>query len=344
MTSDLKASKIVEFLEAAYDFETADQPWVERVMASLCGVWKRGIAVHGGLYDATDLHEIRWSTIHIAGFTPEGIDWLMRGRELISPRMAARNFRHYLVETNEAALPEMRSMNDALAKLGLRNTIYVNSLDPEHLGMLVGLWCRGKEPPPEEDLAVFRRLAHHLAAAYRCRRRLRGSYGERGSIDATEGAAAILDARLRVVHAEGAAKAADERRRLVESAAARDRARTSAREANEVTARLSQFRPLTSAQWTLVDAYELNGTRYIVARENQADVRGVAMLSGRERQAVAYVAAGQSTKETAYALGISANTVRVLLARAAAKLGVKSRAELLRHPDVRKLRPEAELE
>ena len=95
--------------------------------------------------------------------------------------------------------------------------------------------------------------------------------------------------------------------------------------ASEVTERLSRFRPLTSAQWTLVDAYECNGTRYIVARENQANVRGLARLSSRERQAVAYVAAGQSTKETAYALGISANTVRVLLARAAAKLGAKTR-------------------
>jgi DNA-binding CsgD family transcriptional regulator len=102
---------------------------------------------------------------------------------------------------------------------------------------------------------------------------------------------------------------------------ARDAARTSKSESDES---LRRWRPLTSARWTLVDSFERNGTRYIVARENQAEVRGLASLSDQERQAVAYLALGQSTKQTAYALGISDATVRVLLARAASKLGVRS--------------------
>jgi DNA-binding CsgD family transcriptional regulator len=56
---------------------------------------------------------------------------------------------------------------------------------------------------------------------------------------------------------------------------------------------------------------------------------------------VVYLAVGQSTKETAHALGISAATVRVLLSRASAKLKVRSREELLGHPDMRQLRPVA---
>ena len=86
-------------------------------------------------------------------------------------------------------------------------------------------------------------------------------------------------------------------------------------------------------------AFERDGTRYVVARENQTAVRGLQDLSDRERQAVAYLAVGQSTKETAYALGISDATVRVLLARAATKLGVGSRAALLAHPAVRAISP-----
>jgi DNA-binding CsgD family transcriptional regulator len=53
---------------------------------------------------------------------------------------------------------------------------------------------------------------------------------------------------------------------------------------------------------------------------------------------VSYLALGQSTKETAYALGISDATVRVLLRRAASKLGTASRVELFNHPEVRRLR------
>jgi DNA-binding CsgD family transcriptional regulator len=93
---------------------------------------------------------------------------------------------------------------------------------------------------------------------------------------------------------------------------------------------LGRHHPLVDARWTLVDAYERGGARYIVARENQADVRGLARLTDRERQVVAFLALGRSTKEIAYSLGISDSTTRVLLSRAAVRLGARTRQELVR--------------
>ena len=52
---------------------------------------------------------------------------------------------------------------------------------------------------------------------------------------------------------------------------------------------------------------------------------------------------GQSTKEAAYALGIADVTVRVLIRRAATKLGVRSRDSLLAHHEVRQLTATTEL-
>lgn len=52
------------------------------------------------------------------------------------------------------------------------------------------------------------------------------------------------------------------------------------------------------------------------------------MLTSREEQAVELAANGLSNKRIAQCLGIAPSTVGVLLFRAAAKLGVKSRAEL----------------
>lgn len=91
------------------------------------------------------------------------------------------------------------------------------------------------------------------------------------------------------------------------------------------------------SRWTLVDSFERNGARYIVARENVRSVEGLDALTARERQAVVCLARGQSTKETAFALGISDVTVRVLVRRAAAKVGARSRSELFAHPEVRAL-------
>jgi len=47
---------------------------------------------------------------------------------------------------------------------------------------------------------------------------------------------------------------------------------------------------------------------------------------------------GMTNKQIAYALGISDATVRVLMARAAKRFGVRSRKELLAHPIVNEAR------
>jgi DNA-binding NarL/FixJ family response regulator len=53
------------------------------------------------------------------------------------------------------------------------------------------------------------------------------------------------------------------------------------------------------------------------------------LLSNRERQVVAQVTAGSSDKAIAHTLGLSASTVRVFIARALAKAGVRSRKDLV---------------
>jgi DNA-binding CsgD family transcriptional regulator len=81
--------------------------------------------------------------------------------------------------------------------------------------------------------------------------------------------------------------------------------------------------------------------RHIVPNDDNnrpLPVNGLEVLTHRERQVVACLALGRSTKEVAFTLGIADATVRVLLARAAGKLGVHSRGELLVHPAVQPLR------
>ena len=60
-------------------------------------------------------------------------------------------------------------------------------------------------------------------------------------------------------------------------------------------------------------------------------------LSRREREAVSRAALGETNKVIAFELGVSASTVGVLLHRAARKLRVRTRAELLER--FRQMRP-----
>jgi DNA-binding NarL/FixJ family response regulator len=80
---------------------------------------------------------------------------------------------------------------------------------------------------------------------------------------------------------------------------------------------------------------------HVIVHEPHLPPNGLEILTDRERQVVDCLARGYSTKEVGFALGIADATVRVLIARAASKLGVRSREALLNHPAVRPLRPAA---
>jgi len=83
--------------------------------------------------------------------------------------------------------------------------------------------------------------------------------------------------------------------------------------------------PAMGAGWTVLDRFESNGRRYIVAVEKP----GRARLSAREYKVLLLAALEASNKEIAHELGVAHATVKVLLHRAAAKLGVRTRADLI---------------
>ena len=335
----LRPERIGEFLEAAYNLDRDDQAWLAEVMGAARAVWGRRGPANGGIYDASDPYALSMSAVHFIDCGEERLRVLQDGFAAQTPSLIRRTYLRVSAACNGALrLPEIQTMLDGMQRLGFGNGLNVNGLDPSGRGVYFALWARDRANLSRAEMAIYRRLAHHLAAAYRCRRRLRERQPGRPAVDASEGAEAILDARHRVVHAIGPARERAARDDLTETAAARERTRRGA----DLPAGLERWRPLTGARWTLVDSFERGGARYVVARENQPEVRGLAALSTRERQVVVYLALGQSTKETAYALGISDVTVRVLIRRAAAKLGVTSRESLIAHHEVRQLDPAAE--
>lgn len=324
----------VAFLEAVYRLDTDDERWMRDLVTTGRAVSGGGEAAFVLMYDASDVAAFRQVALCFEG--PDGMEAALAAAPgALTPAYVARTFRSLLVDafTRTTSAPELDAFFARMQDLGFSDSLAINGLDPTGVGVLLQLCRREPQGPSAEDMAMYRRMAHHLAAAHRCRCRL----GTRKKpTDPADGAEAILNARGRVLHAAGAATTKAAQTTLIEASKARDLARSSRADRERG---LQRWWPLTDARWTLVDTFERSGARYIVARENQAHVQGLGGLSERERQVVAYAALGQSTKETAYALGISDITVRVLLSRAAAKLGVKTRARLIEHPDVRALSP-----
>jgi DNA-binding CsgD family transcriptional regulator len=167
------------------------------------------------------------------------------------------------------------------------------------------------------------RVGTHLSHAAR----LRDTLGKgQARIDAgTDGA--VLSADGSVVHAEGAARSFDARQALRDAARAVDRARSGLRRQDPDAALLS-WKGLVEGRWSLVDQFDSDGRRFLVARRNDPAFRRPRALSARERHVAALAAVGHPSKVIAYQLGISTAAAAATLTRALHKLGLHSRAEL----------------
>ncbi|MCB9736866.1 MAG: response regulator transcription factor [Deltaproteobacteria bacterium] len=109
-----------------------------------------------------------------------------------------------------------------------------------------------------------------------------------------------------------------------------DRGRTAAGRAEGEVA-LAAWRGLVDGTWSMVDRFDRDGRRYLIAKRNPpAEVSAalVSKLTLREKQVAVLAATGASNKLIGYELGLTASTVATHLQRAARKLGVKSRVAL----------------
>src|SRR5690606_23074216 len=111
------------------------------------------------------------------------------------------------------------------------------------------------------------------------------------------------------------------------AAIAIDRARSSAG-AREPDEALQAWRGLVAGHWSLVDRFDRDGRRYLVARRNEPSVSPHRGLSLRERQIAAYAALGHNQKRIAYTLGLAPSTVSAHLRASMQRPGIHDVAGL----------------
>ena len=323
----LGASDVISILEALYDWEAPQAEWTAGIMEQL----ERGLGLGGGsgiqIYDASNNDRFDLLAIDQHN-TPEG--WMEAGAAMTKdPERAAdylRLHRSEMVWSVAPMLPHLpfgEAMRATMASAGYADMLAINGHSPSGIGCCLYIFAdRYLRFTPQRALEL-RRIASHVATAHR----LRQKYAALNS--QMEGVEAMFDARGRLQHASDSI-AADrgECESLTSAMQAREWARGRAR-SDEPTRALSEWKGLVSGRWTLVDHFENDGKRYVLARENTLHVDGHHELTEREREVVALAAAGRSNKVIAYELGIAHVTVRVLISRARAKLHARTREELV---------------
>jgi DNA-binding CsgD family transcriptional regulator len=232
--------------------------------------------------------------------------------------------------------PEVRAAVRALyAPVGIRDQVLINGANHSGIGCALYVFSAKLLRLTSSERTVLTRIASHLSTAYRLQRRLAQPLGRTANRDFS----AIMTVRGRVEHAEPAASSRRSRLCLKDAVESREWARTATGRVDAESA-TGAWRPLITGRWSLVDCYERNGLRYIVACENEPATPRLDTLSARELQVSSLAELGRSNKAIAYELDLAHSTVRVLLARAACKLGVRTRTELI--AQLRALRSTAE--
>jgi DNA-binding CsgD family transcriptional regulator len=197
---------------------------------------------------------------------------------------------------------------------GIRDFNALTLLDTSGIGLAFFAPTREVTKSRPVDLRRLERVGAHILAGFRLRRRLH-------RVDA------VLGPDGKLLHAEPSAQALEHRDALRSAVKALDRAQ-SKHGAADVDEALSGWEALISGRWSLVESFESDGRRYLLARENAPDEVRSAAVSALEAQALLLRAQGASYKLMAYELGVSGPAAHRLVVRATKKLGIRHDAEL----------------
>jgi DNA-binding CsgD family transcriptional regulator len=187
---------------------------------------------------------------------------------------------------------------------------------------LVAFHCEADQAHSPRDRQVLDCFAAHLGSALR----LRSMLGARPTGDSAA-VEAVFGSDGKLLDARGLAAGVEERATLVDAVRRSERAKLRAATEEE---RLDVWTALLEGRWSIVENEERDGKRTLLACRNDPRVTSFRTLSDRERAVVSYAVLGHSLKYIAYELGLAISTVSGNLGTAMRKLGVASRAELVR--------------
>jgi DNA-binding CsgD family transcriptional regulator len=305
-------------VEAAYRIERPTGVWLEHVVRAAHPLLDGGLGVAGFTYrlaggqirltsEIVTVGDVPVGSVELIGSVTEQWEreqagWVLEQAFDTASEVFAR---HDVSDRPPAFYRPVPGSRDALAAKGV---------DPSGRGVVLTAPLQHEHRTTAGERRRWSRVMAHVLAGLRLRDELRGRACE-----------AVIDPRGRVVHAEGPAQGA--RWALRDAAVTLDRMR--ARSAtDEPDASLAVWQGLVRGRWSIIDRFDRDGRRFLVARRNDPPTAGPAVLSERVRQVLAYAGLGLSNKQIAYTLGLAPSTVSTHLRAGMRTLGIADRAAL----------------
>ena len=330
---DRVGSAIIDFTEAAYDLGASDEDWLPTLLRRGLPVLEQGLGVagyHFGIPPGADRVELL--DVHVASGPEDFAERHLRALSTTDPEVLRNQLSSGAATTgSEHAKDDPAQLAHYVSHVDYcKDVLFITAVDQKGSGVAL------VAPLPEittlsrQDAQRWQMLAAHVEAGHRLRHAIGGEASEpEAPPGLPHDAEAIFGARsFRITDAVGRAKERTTENKLRDAAIEVDRARGSMRDTDPDSA-LEIWKALVRGRWSIVDWFDTDGRRFVLAIPNSPEVTDPRGLSERESQVVASAVMGHTNKMIAYRLGLSTSRVSTLLRSAMRKLGVRTRAHLV---------------
>jgi DNA-binding CsgD family transcriptional regulator len=338
---DDAASSLIDLIEVAYDFETSDSDWLPNLIDAGAPFLDQGL----GVFAISFVHpppdgggaDVVINAMHSHSLREDFPDRFDAARMVIPPGIFQKISPPGFAATWSEMSEDYPSVSkEYLRVLGHADVLGIHASDPNGVGVLINAPLSQAAGLTPRERERWKMLGAHIASAFRLRQGLKmlAADSSRVSSHLPRNAEAVLDLETsRIVGEAGRAKGNRVLKTLRGAARSVDQARGALRREDPQKA-LEIWKSLISGRWTMVDWFDTDGRRFVLAIPNSPELGDPRGLTEQESQVVNYLVLGDTSKLVAYRLGISASRVSGLLKSAMRKLGVSSKAQM-----IEKLRP-----
>lgn len=211
-----------------------------------------------------------------------------------------------------------------------KDLLAITAVDPNGIGISLAIMLPEVTRLSGKDREIWKMVGAHLVSGFRLRQSIdeaRKAASKRTPLP--KNAEAVLDPKnLRITDAVGQAKEGSSGEFIREAARLIDRARGRLRREDPEEA-LEIWKALVEGRWSMVDWFDNDGRRFVLAHPNPPDVKDPRGLNTVERQVATYAALGETNKLISYRLGISQPKVSTAIKSTMHKLGVQTRPQLV---------------
>ena len=319
----MNAKDWVGLIEVGYGLEGDDDTWMNRVLEHAASLANRGFWPTVGTYHYTprNLHLERTATLGPA-----------RAREILAASMGVRTptVSHFfrggpavtsLSEALYAREPDLAAVVQQITSGVVHDKLAVKGFTGQGRAIILCWLFSERVAPTPQERHRWQCVASHLGAGLRLREFAQALDLESPPVEA------ILDGAGKLHEARAGAQRPAARSALRAAVCRLDQLRTREGRSDPDRA-LAAWEGLVQGRWSLVDHFDSDGRRFVLALKNDPNYPDPRGLTQRERQVAEFLGQGHSSKEISYMLGISRSAVSNCTGRAAHKLGLASLAEL----------------